>query len=244
MKFEKITKSNVKHLRFLHSKKYRQKYNQFIVEGYKSVREFINSAYKCVALFGKEDALAEFYSHDFEKYICNTKELQQISTLKNPQDIVGVFEIPVLKPIDYRQDFIVALDDMRDPGNLGTVIRTADWFGLNQILCSETCVDAFNPKVVQASMGSLSRINVVYTNLVNELKAIQSHTLVFADMEGKAYQNFNWNKNILVIGNEANGISADLKKMKHELIAIPQKGKAESLNVAVSAAIIMSRVLG
>ncbi|MCB0538574.1 MAG: RNA methyltransferase, partial [Bacteroidetes bacterium] len=118
------------------------------------------------------------------------------------------------------------------------------WFGLNQILCSETCVDAFNPKVVQASMGSLSRINVVYTNLVNELKAIKSHTLVFADMEGKTYQNFNWQKNIVVIGNEANGISADLKKMKHELIAIPKKGKAESLNAAVSAAIIMSRVLG
>ena len=243
MKFEKITKSNVKHLRLLHSK-YRQKYNQFIVEGYKSVREFINSAYKCVALYGKEDALAEFYNHNFEKYICNTKELQQISTLKNPQDIVGVFEIPALKPIDYKQDFIIALDDMRDPGNLGTVIRTADWFGLNQILCSETCVDAFNPKVVQASMGSLSRINVVYTDLLNELKTAKLHTLVFADMEGKAYQNFNWDKNIVVIGNEANGISTDLKKMKHELIAIPQKGKAESLNAAVSAAIIMSRVLG
>lgn len=243
MNIEKISKSQIKHIRFLHTKKYRQKYNQFIVEGYKSVREFINSTYKCVALYGKDDALIEFNNFKIEKYSCIYKELQQISTLKNPQDIVGVFQMPTNTSLDYKQNFIIALDDMRDPGNLGTVIRTVDWFGLNQILCSENCVDAFNSKVVQASMGSLSRVNVVYVNLLKELKSISSHKIIFADMQGVPYQKYNWNKNILVIGNEANGISYDLKQINHDLVTIPKKGKAESLNAAISAAIILSNVL-
>lgn len=242
--FSKISKAQIKHIRLLHLKKYRQKYNQFIVEGIKSVNEFVNSNIKCIAVYAENEHLLSF-KQQIGAGLCyetKAKELQQISAFKNSQEVLAVFEIPQNMTIDKNANFILALDDIRDPGNLGTIIRTAEWFGLKEIVCSLTSAECYNPKVIQASMGSVSRMKIHYVDLEQFLIENKTHQIVLADMVGKDYQEFEWNKNILVIGNEANGISAYLKAMPNEKITIPRRGAAESLNAAISTAIILASV--
>jgi len=244
MMFSKITKAQIKHIRLLHLKKYRQKYNQFIVEGIKSVNEFVESDLKCIGVYAENEHLLTF-ERKIGASLCyetKAKELQQISAFKNSQEVLAVFEIPQNMTIDKNANFILALDDIRDPGNLGTIIRTAEWFGLKEVLCSKTSAECYNPKVIQASMGSVSRMKIHYVDLEQFLTENKTHQIVLADMDGKDYQTFEWNKNILVIGNEANGISAYLKAMPNEKITIPRRGAAESLNAAISTAIILASV--
>lgn len=242
MMFSKISKAQLKHVRLLHLKKYRQKYNQFIVEGIKSVNEFVNSKIKCIAVYADSEHLLTFQdkvgtNNCFE---IKEKELEQISAFKNPQEILAVFEIPETNEINTKANLILALDDIRDPGNLGTIIRTAEWFGLHEIVCSTTSAECFNPKVIQASMGSVSRMQVHYLDLEHFINNTKSHSVVLADMEGQDFTQFKWDKNILIIGNEANGVSPYLKSLDHSKITIPRKGAAESLNAAISAAIILA----
>jgi RNA methyltransferase, TrmH family len=237
-----ITKAQIKHIRSLHLKKFRQRYHQFTVEGTKSVLEFLHSDLKCIGLYAK----SAFFEQNpdlerrFDSYECSEKDMEQLTSFKTHQTVLAVFEMPAEIKADKSADCILALDDIRDPGNLGTIIRIADWFGFNQVICSETCAESFNPKVVQASMGSLSRINVVYTNLEFFAGDMKSHQLVLADMQGVPVKEFSFSKNIIVIGNEANGISESLRKLDHAKVTIPKKGRAESLNAAVSAGIILS----
>lgn len=242
MMSDKISNAQIKHLRALQLKKFRQKYNQFIVEGIKSVDEFVQSPIKCLGLFGNEDILNNYQGVVDEElcYLTNNKQLSQISALKNPQSIVGLFEIPDNQTIDEQASLVLVLDDIRDPGNLGTMIRTADWFGLHQVVCSTSSVDCYNSKVIQASMGSLSRMKVHYINLGELPSILPEHTLILTDMEGENYKDLAVQKAILVIGNEGQGISEELRKLEHQRITIPRKGKAESLNAAVSAAILLA----
>ena len=241
--YKSITKLQIKHIRALHQKKFRQKYRQFFVEGTKSVFEFLNSNYLCQNIFATNEWLEQNSLNDFTHfsiYSASNKEMQQVSALKNPPGILAVFDQPKENLLNADVDLVLALEDIRDPGNLGTIIRTAEWFGLQQIVCSLSCAEVFNPKVVQASMGSLARVEVVYMDLLHLKKNLPNHKMVLADMKGENVANFNWHQNILVIGNEANGVSSNLKEVAENVLTIPRMGKAESLNAAMSVGIILA----
>jgi TrmH family RNA methyltransferase len=241
--YKSIAKLQIKHIRALHQKKYRQKYRQFFVEGTKSVLEFLNSSFSCQNIFATHEWLTQNSLDSFTHipiFSTSNKEMQQISTLKNPPGILAVFEQPEETILKVDEDLVLALDDIRDPGNLGTTIRTAEWFGLKQIVCSTSCAEVFNPKVVQATMGSLARVEVVYMDLLLLKNNLPNHKMVLADMKGENVASFKWDKNILVIGNEANGVSSGLKQIAEKTLTIPRMGKAESLNAAISSGIILA----
>ncbi|MDR3272186.1 MAG: RNA methyltransferase [Flavobacteriaceae bacterium] len=236
-----LSSNKIKVIKSLDKKKFRQKYNLFAVEGTKNIKEFVFSGYFYKNIFAVEP-LTFLKERDYE--LISYAELKKISFLKNPNNALALFEIPSAKilPVNGIQ---LVLDDIQDPGNLGTIIRLADWFGIEQILCSEGTADVYNPKVVQATMGSLSRINIFYVNLPVFL---QKMTLpVFAaDMEGEnLFKAEIPQELLLVMGNEGNGISEEVKKLSHKVLSIPRFGKkqkTESLNVAVSAAVILGEI--
>lgn len=231
-------------MRFLQQKKYRQKYNQFIVEGIKSVDEFLKSSLECLGVFGNEDVLQQFASEIAPEkcFYVNSKQLEQLTGLKSAQQVIAIFEKPNLGKVNEALNVILALDDIRDPGNLGTIIRTADWFGYQELVCSNSSVDCYNGKVIQASMGSLSRVNVHYVDLVQFIQEHPSHKVVVADMSGKNYKEFEWNKHILVIGNEGSGVSDEIRNLMDDKVTIPRRGEAESLNAAISTAILLAQI--
>lgn len=240
--FEKINNTQSKHIKDLHRKKNRQNFNEFIVEGTKTVLEFVASNYRCKGIYALESWLEEnaFALRNVSCFSITSKQLDQISTFRSPQPVLGIFEIPKSSK-SFNDDFILFLEDIRDPGNLGTIIRSAEWFGLSEIYCSETCADAYNTKVIQASMGSSSRIQVNYLNFEELLEQKPNYVPVLADMNGTKLKDYKWAaKNILVIGNEANGVSEKLRTKIENKITIPRHGKAESLNASISAAIILS----
>jgi TrmH family RNA methyltransferase len=172
-------------------------------------------------------------------------ELSRISTLSTPQAILAVVQIPQQTDLNIKKldgSFILALDGVQDPGNLGTIIRTADWFGLNTILCSKDTAEVYNPKVVQASMGSLSRVNIIYTDLGDVFSQINI-PVYGALLDGKSiYETDFGQEGIILLGNEGNGISEYLIEKINYPITIPRYGKAESLNVAISASIFCSEL--
>nr|WP_317047849.1 RNA methyltransferase [Pedobacter chinensis] len=172
--------------------------------------------------------------------------MEKISTLQTPQGFLALIYLPKNKKINHKalkNQFTLVLDGVQDPGNMGTIIRTADWFGFNKIICSEDTVEAFNPKTVQATMGSLARIDVYYENLNSFLA--QSNLPVFgALLDGESIYKTNWgNEGLVILGNEGKGISEEIIKKINKPITIPRVGEAESLNVAVSAAIFCSELV-
>ena len=177
---------------------------------------------------------------------CSAQEMERISTLTTPPEIMALVERKQFTDSDIRNDQpLLVLDDIRDPGNLGTIIRTADWFGFEQILCSPTCVELTNPKVIQATMGSFLRMKVVYEELPTILKQRQSQSTIYGTfMEGVPVQQIDFKGNdTLIIGNEANGISDALKPLIQQKISIPTyavgRDKAESLNASIATAIVL-----
>ena len=179
---------------------------------------------------------------DSKKTIISDNDLGKITTLTTANNCLAIFKIPKATNI-VTSGLVVALDDIRDPGNLGTIIRLCDWFGIEQIICSEQTVDVYNPKVVQATMGSISRVNISYVNLENYL--LKSDVPIFGTfMDGDTIYNTNLpNEAIIVFGNEANGISENIEKIITQKITIPRFGKVqatESLNVATATAIVLS----
>jgi TrmH family RNA methyltransferase len=235
-----ISKNQLKTITGLSQKKYRQKHQLFIAEGVKVIHEFLNSSFELDTIF----ALDDFKTSISEKYIVriSEKELLKISNLKSPNKVLGLFRIPEEKPI-INVGLIVVLDAINDPGNLGTIIRLCDWFGVQQLICSKDTVDCYNQKVVQASMGSLTRISIKYTDLENYLKDNILPTFI-ADMDGENIYKSNLPKEaILIMGNEANGVSEKIKMAVENKISIPRFGdiqKTESLNVATATAILLS----
>lgn len=235
-----LSKNQIKLITGLRQKKYRIKNKMFVVEGIKAVDEFLNSKTKLLYLFFSDIKLE--YGQMENAVLITEKELYKISALKSPNKVLAVFEIPnsnVLK----NTGLIVALDGVNDPGNLGTIIRLCDWFGVDQLICSETTVDCYNPKVVQATMGSLTRVSIAYTDLPGYLDSSKSRILA-ADMNGETiYEKTYPEDAVLVMGNEANGLSNAVLKVIDDKIRIPRFGslnKTESLNVATATAIILS----
>ena len=228
----------------LHQKKYRNELNLFIVEGKKSINEFLQAGYTPQLLIATEAFTASVPQHFITPV--SKDELRKVSTLQNPDEGLAVFEQPKHKGI-LQEGVIVALDNVQDPGNLGTIIRLCDWFGVETLLCNTQTVDCYNPKVVQASMGSLTRVAVHYLDLAAFLTttALPVYTM---DLEGENLYTTTFPKDcILILGNEANGISSEVRALSNEVITIPRFSKhqrTESLNVAMAGAIILSEVIG
>jgi TrmH family RNA methyltransferase len=242
-----LSKSQISFVNALHQKKHRKEHGLFIAEGGKSVAEFTQSNYIIDTIFYTPEAGSTFInvSPKVKFQEVTETELKKISTLTTPQDALALIQIPERTNISagsFKGKFVLVLDGVQDPGNVGTIIRTADWFGISDLICSTNTVEAYNPKVVQASMGSLSRMNVYYEDLTRFLSSAKA-TVYAALLNGKSlYETKFENEGFIILGNEGNGISADVKNLDHTAITIPSFGKAESLNVAISAAIICSEL--
>lgn len=234
-----LTKNQSKRILSLKQKKQRLKQGLFIVEGPKVVQEFIDSNYELVEIFSINNNYAHF---EGKLTIIDEKELKKISSLVAPNTVLAVFKIPT--PIEVNANgLILALDELNNPGNLGTIIRLCDWFGIKDLVCSTTTVDCYNSKTVQAAMGSHTRVNIIYLDLELFLDA-QSYTMgTFMDAKASIYEMELPSSGVVVLGNEANGISDAIASKLNTRLAIPRFGllkQTESLNVANAAAIILS----
>ena len=234
----RLSNNHQKLITSLSQKKYRQKHQLFIAEGVKVIEEFLKSSYEVEILFSTDPY---FSFLDCFVQVTN-QELKKISSLKTPNKVLALFKIPSEKKVN-SSGLIVALDTINDPGNLGTIIRLCDWFGVEQLVCSKETVDCYNTKVVQASMGSLTRVSTSYLNLPEYLKTV-SIPIYIADMNGVNIHKTKLPASaVLVMGNEANGISDTLKSLISNKISIPRYGdsvQVESLNVATATAILLN----
>ena len=234
-----LSKNQIKVIKSLSQKKFRNQYGLFTVEGIKGITEFVNSSFCLDHIYTIDNV---FNTQDDKISILSETDLKKISQLKNPNTAVGVFKIPGKKTIDSSK-LIVALDDVRDPGNLGTIIRLCDWFGIKDLVCSRATVDCYNSKVVQATMGSLTRVNVSYVELESFLS--DSNTEIFGTfMDGEnIYKTKLPEHGVIVMGNEANGISKEVENLVNKRLAIPRFGNlkaTESLNVATATSVCLS----
>lgn len=236
-----VVKSQIKFIKNLQLKKYRSQNKLFVVEGIKTVRELLDSSLKVYKIYVTDSSILGRKGNYME--VVSEADLKKMSGLSTPNKVLGVFHIPVPRPLDF-SDWVLALDDVRDPGNLGTIIRLCDWFGIRSLICSSNSVDCYNPKVLQATMGSISRINIVYGDLQRVLN--NSEVPIYgAFMDGaEVYKEKFPEGGILVMGNEANGVSEAIGALIEKKISIPQFGPktTESLNVATATAILLNEI--
>ena len=238
----------VKHIKKLKDKKYRDENNEYIVEGVKLVEEAVkeNAPIKKIIICEDTTRTYEIPTNimlEIARYECiyvTDKIFSSITQVTNPQGIMAIIEKNIEKEtIDFSQDIIVMLDDVQDPGNLGTILRTVDSIGLNQIIVSKGTADAFNPKVVRSTMGAIFRLKIIESeNLAQTIREIRKHhyKLVVTSLQTEnSIYDIDFNKKIIVIGNEANGVSKEIQ----EIVKIPMLGKTESLNASVAAGIVM-----
>lgn len=240
-----VSKSNAKFIKSLQLKKYRKQEQCFLVEGAKSVREVLNSDYQVKQLIvtGQFIHDSSIPAEGIEIIETSAKQLTALGTLKtNDSAIAVVCMRPEQEAKLLSNQWVIALDDINDPGNLGTILRIADWYGINTILASAQTADFYNPKVIAASKGSFCRVNMFYTDLPEFLIKAEL-PLYGAVMEGDDVHNIQFGRGgILVMGNEANGISEEVFRLVTKKITIPRYGKAESLNVAMATAIICDNI--
>lgn len=232
-----LSRNQIKFIQSLKQKKHRQDHGIFVVEGEKVVREFLQSNWVVDKVYSTSE-----WEGGSERI--SNKELDRISFLKTPNKVLALVRIPVEKK-EVSGDLIIALDGVKDPGNLGTIIRLADWFGVKDLLCSEDCVEVFNPKVVQSTMGSLTRVKVHYVNLKEELKSLADYEVMGAVMSGENIFEVKPKKNrVLVFGSESHGIGEDILGLCDAKITIPkaETSGAESLNVATACAISLAQL--
>ncbi|NRB60077.1 MAG: RNA methyltransferase [Winogradskyella sp.] len=237
-----LSKNRIKLIKSLSQKKYRQQHGLFTVEGIKGIQEFLNSEFELESLYTTADQFNAPQALTFE---ISSNDLKKISSLKTPNTALAVFKTSKPKTI-HIDGLVVALDDVRDPGNLGTIIRLCDWYGIKDLVCSENTVDCYNSKVVQATMGSLSRVNISYLNL-NLFLEETSAEIFGTFMDGQnIYRTSLPTSGIIVMGNEANGISEAITSKINTKLTIPQFGDqrdTESLNVANATAIVLSEFM-
>ena len=233
-----ITKNQIKLIKSLRLKKNRKQSGFFVAEGEKIVDELIESDLDSINLFSTSEKYKSLKNH----ISINSNQLKQISNQKSPNNVVGIFKIPKDHEIDFNAN-IVALEEINDPGNLGTIIRLCDWFGIKNIICSSNSVDCYNPKVVQASMGSICRVNISYMDFRKLLDG-KNYNTVAADLEGQNLRDFNFSENqIIFFGSESNGFSKKLSsQIDHKITIQRYNDNVESLNLATSVGIILSEL--
>ncbi len=243
-----LTKNTIKRLSSFQSKKFRKEFGVFIAEGTRLMDELLNSNLEIKEIYYTSEWKCLNFNKNIYNELISNEEMKKISALATPSQVFAVIGIPeyYIGDIDFANELVLALDTIQDPGNLGTIVRLADWFGINSIICSHDTVDIFSPKVVQSTMGAITRVKVVYCDLKDELTKIKSIVPVYGTfMEGSnIYETELETKGVVVMGNEGNGISADIEKIVSHKIHIPSfandRKNVESLNVAMATAIICS----
>lgn len=235
-----ISNSQKKHVVSLKQKKFRTAHQSFVVEGVKMVEELLLADYVIESIYATSNWMDEN-----PEVVCtevSEKELGQLSSLKTPNQVLAVVKQKEFELTELSSKLSIAVDKLQDPGNLGTIIRTADWFGVDTIICSKDSVDIYNPKVLQATMGSFFRVNIIYVDLIDFFGDNKELTVYGALLDGEnVYQkDLNINGSVLLMGNESKGISEELLPFITEKLLIPNFGKAESLNVATATAILCS----
>jgi TrmH family RNA methyltransferase len=237
-----LTAHTIKVLQSLDKKKFRQKYDLFLVEGNKIICELFNSKFKIKEILSIDPQKLD--RTDIPMTHISENELKKISFLQHPKDSVAICYLKSQERFE-DQKMQLVLDGIQDPGNLGTIIRLADWFGIEQIICSEDTVDFYNPKVIMASMGSFTRVNIVYTDLVEYLSNTENVN-IGTDMEGENIYTFEKpGKLNLILGNEGNGMRPETEKLLQKSISIPRFGQSqstESLNVSMAAGIVLGQL--
>lgn len=243
-----LTSSHIKNIRALQQKKNRKERGLFVIEGVKNVQELINSNIEIHSVFSTENIDFLDKLNPTDVHIIKQKELERISGLRSANKLLAIAKIPKVKPIDWNDPLILMLDGINDPGNLGTIIRTAKWFGINTIFCSENCADAYDRKVVQSTMGALFHINLVYGNLfeMQTKCADRNFSIIGAAMVGESIYSYTKTaKTALIIGSESHGISKEVLETCNAKITIPNNEisqKVESLNAGVATSIILSEL--
>ena len=248
-----ISKNQQKYISSLEQKKNRKKENVFVAEGFKIVEELLDAGYKPKMIVACEEWMSQHLTpntHHTTLITVTEDELRKTSFLQHPQQVLGVFEMPDDNSIPDAQwiceHLCIALDGVQDPGNLGTIIRIADWFGIDTIICSQTTADAYAPKVVQATMGSISRVKIIYTDLAEFLKGLDNDIPIYGTLlDGENIYTKQLSTNgIIVMGNEGNGISPAIRELVNNRLLIPsyppERPTAESLNVAIATAITVA----
>lgn len=243
-----LGKRKAKYIQSLGQKKHRDEEGLFIAEGPKVVAEFLQSTPGYVQeIYAVKEWLNDNPDRSQKKDFIeiSDEELEKISQLKTPHQVIAIIrQFDEDKTIEVKGKISLVLDTIQDPGNLGTIIRIADWFGIGQIIASPDCADIYNPKVVQASMGSLARVKIFSTDLLPWLKRQKDMRIHAMMLEGTDVTRMNpLMEGLIVLGNESKGISGEIAAIANERITVPRKGKAESLNVAVAAGIVLSHLI-
>jgi RNA methyltransferase, TrmH family len=241
-----ISKARVKFIKSLQLKKYRKEEQSFMVEGSKGIVELLNSDFEVVWLAGTQDFFLEceplLKKRTIEVVETNEKELSAIGSFQTNNSALAIAKLRPNTPPHLTSGFALVLDDIRDPGNLGTIIRTADWYGISTIIASHETADFYNPKVINSTMGSFCRVRIFYTQLTEYLMGT-SWPIYGATLNGRSIHEMSFEKNgLIVIGNESQGISSSVLNRINQQITIPRIGKAESLNASVATAIILDNV--
>lgn len=248
-----LTSSEIKQIKSLKDKASRHEQQKFVVEGEKMIAELAHSAFNIIAVYATDEWIGQANNQILgllkEKLIqVKTKELERISSLKQPNGVLALVAMPQQQETEIKfNDIILAFDDISDPGNLGSIIRIADWFGIKQIVCSSTSVDLYNSKTIQATMGSIFRVNIFYTDVEKWISANKQNATFYATMlNGKSVYSVAKKKPaVLVFGNESRGISHSIQQLIDQAISIPKfpdekSSSVESLNIAMSAAVFCS----
>lgn len=241
-----ISKSKIKLINSLKLRKYRKKHNLFIAEGQKIINDLIESGNIASCIIASDNFFNKNIIANTEFILTDYNEIKKISNLKTASNSLAIFEIPNfnLNFKNIENELIIFCDSIQNPGNLGTIIRTADWFGIKNIVCTEDTVDAYNPKVVQASMGAIGRVNIHYVNANIFFNKLSNNSTVFGTfLEGENIYNTELSKTgVIVVGNEGNGISEKVSKYVSKKIHIPNYSqninKSESLNASIATAIV------
>lgn len=243
-----LSRSDIQQVRALQQKKFRAESGLFVAEGVKVVTELIASPIVVIAVYGTEDALDGLPKGNFTCTTVSQKEMEKMSNLSSPSSLLAIARIPNSMPPKWNQGLILALDGIRDPGNLGTIIRTAKWFGIEQILCSTDCVDTFNPKVVQGAMGALFHCTVISCDLKEvlcEAKA-SKFRIVTATLTGERLYDAEFTENsVLVIGSESHGVRQPVREICQLEVMIPNLEpvqRVESLNAGVATAVLLAEI--
>ncbi|MAO71256.1 MAG: RNA methyltransferase [Flavobacteriales bacterium] len=239
-----ISRNQIKFVKSLQQKKYRILNKSFVVESTKNVLEILSSSYDISYIFATSSWInSNKISSTLEINEVTKNDLKRISGQKTASEVLAVVKMPEFQKIFDFSGVNIALDNIKDPGNFGTIIRICDWFGIKNIYCSKNSVDLYNPKVVQSTMGSISRVNVFYTDLTQMINSLDDSVMVYASvMNGHEIQDCKLSENSLIVfGNESHGISQEVLNLTNEKITIIKKGNAESLNVSVSVGIILNK---
>ncbi|MGR3809069.1 TrmH family RNA methyltransferase [Jiulongibacter sp. NS-SX5] len=238
-----LSKQKQKYIQSLHNKKYRNQYGVFLVEGQKSILEVLDSDFEIEEVFLTEKAV-DLIDASVDHVLCSEQEIAKVSSFRsnNFGVLVAKMKENALPQIE-KGEWILVLDQINDPGNLGTIIRTADWYGIRKVVCSEQTVDFYNPKVISSTMGSFARITPYYTDLTDFLKSAKL-PVFGAFLEGQNVHSIDFSNQsgILVIGSESHGISNELAPLITDKLTIPAFGKAESLNAGIATAILLDNI--